>query len=107
MLLQGHGAQASTLQNLFCRTCKHPDQPHQGGVTGSEVWVVLVELVEVVGVPGGNGNHGEWENVPRLQKLLNGARGQRISLFSAEGGAVSADALAPRRLVQHLKRDHR
>lgn len=28
-----------------------------------------------------------------------------ISLLSAEGGAVSADALAPRGLVQHLKRD--
>lgn len=38
-----------------------PASAHQGGVTGLEVWVVLMELVEVVGVPGGNRNHGEWE----------------------------------------------
>lgn len=64
----------------------------------SQILVVLMETVQVVGVPGENGNI----YIPANGLKIDFVYSAEPSLFSTESRAVSADALAPCSLVQHL-----
>lgn len=105
LLLQGHGARGQTV-NLFCRTCTQPPaSSYRGGLNSLEVWVILMELVEVVSIPVGNTNNSNGKRAKSAQRAEQ-SQDRKIALLSTESGAVSANTLAPRGLVQHLKEDH-